>query len=220
MPKILYNRHKFIASLVKNKEVLDLGCVGSVVELGDSHLWLHRIMCESARKVTGLDGNSEGVVRMKELGYDARLGDFTDFDLKSMYDVVVAGEILEHSSNPAGILASIHRHLRPEGLLVVSVPNILSIVYVLENFLFGHEIDNPEHICCYTETTLVRTLRKAGYEIDAVHYIAQYSGYLTKNKFLKVLFMTKHIIQVLAGYIRPSYCQNILVLAHPEREAQ
>lgn len=220
MRKIIHNRHRFIASLVKNKDVLDLGCAGSVVELGDTHLWLHRIISESARKVVGLDGSAEGVQKMKELGYDAWLGDFSDFDLKSTYDVVVAGEILEHSSNPAGILASIHKHLRPGGILVVSVPNILSIVYVMENFLLGHEIDNPDHICCYTETTLVRTLRKAGYDIDAVHYIAQYSGYLTRNKWIKVLFMIKQIIQVLAGFVRPSYCQNILVVARPAGKAQ
>jgi 2-polyprenyl-3-methyl-5-hydroxy-6-metoxy-1,4-benzoquinol methylase len=220
MSKIMYNRHKFIGALVKGKDVLDLGCAGSVMELGDTHPWLHRFIAATAKSVVGLDGNEDGVRKMKALGYDARLGDFTCFDLNSTYDAVVAGEILEHSSNPAGILSSIHKHLRPGGILVVSVPNILSIVYVIENFLFGREIDNPDHICCYTETTLLRTLRKSGYEIDAVYYVAQYSGYLVKSKLLKILFLIKHIIQVVAGLIRPSYCQNILVLARPAGKAR
>jgi SAM-dependent methyltransferase len=42
------------------------------------------------------------------------------------FDVVVAGEVIEHVPNPDLMLAEIRRILRPQGRLVLSTPNIVS----------------------------------------------------------------------------------------------
>jgi SAM-dependent methyltransferase len=59
-----------------------------------------------------------------------RLDCFIEADLTAglpagtgLYDVIVAGDILEHVTDPAGLLTSIRRHLSPGGEVLVSVPN-------------------------------------------------------------------------------------------------
>jgi SAM-dependent methyltransferase len=51
-------------------------------------------------------------------------------------DIVVAGEVLEHVSQSRRFLKEVHRVLRPHGILVLSVPNIVSLKYRVA-FLLG-----------------------------------------------------------------------------------
>ncbi len=51
-------------------------------------------------------------------------------------DIVVAGEILEHVYNSRGFIQEIRRVLKPNGYLIISVPNICSLRYRM-SFLAG-----------------------------------------------------------------------------------
>ncbi len=60
--------------------------------------------------------------------WDYRAADITDrlpFDDASV-ECVVAGEIIEHVPNPDHLLREIRRILVPDGLLVISTPNLVS----------------------------------------------------------------------------------------------
>ena len=94
--------------------VLDVGCsdgrFGELVRAQGHH-------------VTGLD-------LVKHEGVADRLDGFVEADLNAgvpaetgLFDVVVAGDILEHVTDPARLLDSIAEHLRPGGEVLVSVPN-------------------------------------------------------------------------------------------------
>lgn len=71
-----------------------------------------------------------GVDLVKHEGVATRLDGFIEADLNAglpaqtgMYDVIVAGDILEHVTDPANLLGSIRSHLAPGGEVLVSVPN-------------------------------------------------------------------------------------------------
>jgi len=51
-------------------------------------------------------------------------GDAQDFTLEEKYDLVFAGEIVEHLYNPDGLIASCLLALRPGGHLIVTTPNL------------------------------------------------------------------------------------------------
>jgi GT2 family glycosyltransferase/2-polyprenyl-3-methyl-5-hydroxy-6-metoxy-1,4-benzoquinol methylase len=46
---------------------------------------------------------------------------------KGKYDVIVCGDILEHLTNPWAVMQKLYKILKPEGLMIVSIPNILSL---------------------------------------------------------------------------------------------
>ena len=105
------------------RRVLDLGCrTGAVTE--------HFL---PGNEVVGLDVDSEALERAQARGIATVWGDVEErlpFDDAS-FDVVVAGEILEHTRFPEDVVAEIARVLRPDGVLVGSVPN----AYRLKNRL-------------------------------------------------------------------------------------
>ena len=86
------------------------------------------------------------------------------------FDVVVAGELLEHLRDPRRVAAEVLRVLRPGGTLVGSVPN----AYRLKNrlrFLLGHKPENdPTHLQMFAPND-VRALL-GGFDDVHLHLIA------------------------------------------------
>ena len=88
--------------------------------------WLHRQIAEVATKCVGIDYNEEGVKRMLDLGFDARCEDL-DTILESLqgdrFDVIVAGELIEHLGSPQTLFDRTRDLMEPSGQFVVTTPN-------------------------------------------------------------------------------------------------
>jgi len=85
------------------------------------------------------------------------------FSAKS-FDLVLMSHSLEHLPSPLEALQRIHRLLKDDGLLVVSVPNLKS----LEFKLFGpwwFQLDPPRHFYHFEKKSLARALAKSGFRI-------------------------------------------------------
>jgi glycosyltransferase involved in cell wall biosynthesis/SAM-dependent methyltransferase len=142
--------------------ILDLGCSGG--------LFAERARA-AGHHVTGLDYMEVPGVRERtdrffvgdlENGIPAEVGDG--------YDVVVAGDVIEHLSRPVEVLKQIHGVLRPGGQLLLSVPNF-GHWYPrarVATGLFGYDrrgiLDNT-HLRFFTRSTLRRTVRTAGFDV-------------------------------------------------------
>lgn len=80
------------------------------------------------------------------------------------FDVVRLWHVLEHVQIPKEILQEINRILKPEGLLVISVPNIDSY----EAKIFREKwyaLDLPRHLYHFSTKTLKRILEKTKFKI-------------------------------------------------------
>jgi SAM-dependent methyltransferase len=92
-------------------------------------------------------------------------------------DVVVALETIEHLENPRGFVRDLVRLLKADGLLVVTMPNQLSLMsklsLVLNNeFVFFQESPGlyPAHITALLETDLLKIGRECGLvQLDIVY---------------------------------------------------
>jgi 2-polyprenyl-3-methyl-5-hydroxy-6-metoxy-1,4-benzoquinol methylase len=82
---------------------------------------------------------------------------------RARYELVVAGEVLEHVPDADAFLRGCRRLLSPGGRVCVTVPNACSPKIGLRA-LAGREMIHPDHRTYYGPRTLARTLRGAGFE--------------------------------------------------------
>lgn len=79
-------------------------------------------------KLSGIEPSKDAVQHCKELfNIELLQGVFEDISLpKNEYDIVTMLDLIEHVHNPLDIIASAHKCLKDNGLLVITTPNIES----------------------------------------------------------------------------------------------
>jgi len=91
--------------------------------------------------------------------------------LKGQFDVIVYGDILEHLRNPMEVIKGLNRSLRPDGRVIVSVPNFAHL-WVRLNLLAGRfeyadrGILDRTHLRFFTVRSFKRFLEEAGLETE------------------------------------------------------
>jgi 2-polyprenyl-3-methyl-5-hydroxy-6-metoxy-1,4-benzoquinol methylase len=113
----------------RDKKVLDVGCVSHnfTFQSGGTGNWLHAHVVDAAAECVGADYDKVGVDQMNAAGYDVVHvdigGDLTPIIERGPFDVVVAGELIEHLPAPQQLLSAAREVLRPKGKLVITTPN-------------------------------------------------------------------------------------------------
>jgi 2-polyprenyl-3-methyl-5-hydroxy-6-metoxy-1,4-benzoquinol methylase len=150
-------------------EVAHLGCADSpyTEELLASGRLLHARLVRVAR-VTGFDVDRVALELLRrELPAERFvLADVTagvPTEERGRYQLVIAGEVLEHVPDADAFLRGCATLLTPGGRLCVTVPNACSPKIGLRALL-GRESVHPDHRTYYGPRTLARTLEGAGYE--------------------------------------------------------
>lgn len=166
----------FVMERVKGKDVLDMGCVMHNPENYKSGYWLHKAIRKVAKSVVGLDLDSKGVAFLNERGFNLIVADATDFDLGQKFDVAVAGDIIEHLNNVGNFLACAHKHLRDDGMLIVTTPTPFYWRSMLKQIMTGKVNPNPEHTCWFCWQTLKEIARRYDFEMVDLQYSTRRKG--------------------------------------------
>jgi SAM-dependent methyltransferase len=183
---------------------LELGCYMQITPLLDR-------LC-GYKEVRGAYYGTPGKIDRKTMAFPDR--DFTceidHFDAErdpfpypdEHFDLVVAGEIIEHMSHdPMHLLLESRRVLREGGALLITTPNVSSITSVAKT-LDGH--DNPQifflyerpdangtseigHVREYTAHELGEIVKAAGFEVQQLFttFIDEFASHLPLLKFLE-----------------------------------
>jgi SAM-dependent methyltransferase len=150
------------------RRVLDVGCrFGALTR---SYL--------EGNEVVGLDVDRIALEEAARLGIETVWADAEHglpFDDES-FDVVVAGELLEHVRDPVALVRDARRVLRPGGTLVGSVPNGFRLKNRLRFVLGRHPEDDPTHLHLFSPAD-VRSLLH-GLEEPRLHFVS--------SRFLRV----------------------------------
>ena len=161
----------------ENSTVLDLGCIDG--KLG-------YILIENNNVVHGIDASASALPLAIEKGVKAKIGnleeklDFPD----DTFDVVTAGEIIEHIFDIDLFLEEIHRVLKPGGRLVLTTPNLAAfgrriLLMLNKNPLIEISFTGNAagHIRYFIKQTLIDILAKHGFKVkiftsDVVNFTA------------------------------------------------
>lgn len=162
-------RLEHIESLCRDKVVLDIGCLDETALVKrDTQHWLHGRIARVARQVVGVDASERIPAEGLETGPASRIyrGDAMRLDpalvRSAPFEVVVAGEFIEHVSDPLQFLMQL-RHALPGRELVLSTPNGPSAANALMA-LIGREPQHPDHLANFSFKILHTLCRRAGLE--------------------------------------------------------
>lgn len=163
-------RCKFITRHKQSGSLLDIGCAAGTFLLSMRKLgnW----------QVTGVELTEEVAALARERhNLDVRSGTLEAANFADeQFDVVTMWDVLEHVHDPAATLREINRILKPDGLLLVRVPNLACWdAAIFEECWAG--FDAPRHLYIFTPQTLDRLMEQSG--LEAFEHSCGSASYMT-----------------------------------------
>jgi 2-polyprenyl-3-methyl-5-hydroxy-6-metoxy-1,4-benzoquinol methylase len=169
---IEFGDHKiaYLTKYCRDKDVLDIGCVEHDPQAYRSRYWVHKAVGAVAKSILGVDLHEEGVKVLQARGYNVIVADAERFDLRRSFDVIVAGDIIEHLGNLNGFLQCCKRHLRPGGRLLISTPNPWYWRNCVKAALHVEVNNNPEHVIWICPRLLRQLAARHGMEVGEIQF--------------------------------------------------
>lgn len=151
------DRIEALADFARGRRILHVGCTGHRPGAGDHRTPLdrHERIAAGAAEAVGLDLDRAGVEELQRRGYNALVADACTADLGRTFEVIIAGEIIEHVSNGGLFLDNLRRHLDPDGLLVISTCNPFYTKQVWKILRYGRPAVHGQHAAWYDPITLM-----------------------------------------------------------------
>lgn len=169
----MITREKVLAKYIKNKDVLDIGSVGQTTAY---NLW--NFLEKHTGNLTGID---------TEYSDDNRIvrGNIENYNFGKQFDVIVAGDVLEHVDNQGLFLDNVKKHPKKDGYFILTTPNAKWFTVTLK--------PNPTHTLWHDKYTLFNILNRYNFEIVFFKY---YAGNKKHNPLKKIIVFRQGIIAV------------------------
>ena len=164
---------ELLEQLATGRQVLHLGAVGETGSSIDQVLdrsprSFHASLSQVADRCVGIDTNREAVEALTQAGIFDNLmfADATTLERDEIpldrLDVIVAGDIVEHLSNPGELLGNAARLADPGTLFALTTPNALGLPSFLR-YLRGGVVDGGDHVLSFNRYSLENLLRRHGW---------------------------------------------------------
>lgn len=169
-------RHrKILIEVDPTDTVLDIGCVRHSLEDIDWQNpepgeWLHAELRKRCQDVVGIDIIEEDVEKMKESGMEVYTADAESFDLESKFDRIIAGELIEHLSNPGDFLDRCKEHLKDDGEIIITTPNPRRLQQLFWYLTSNKSRVNPEHTMWFDPYVMQQLSSRHGLKVQNWEY--------------------------------------------------
>jgi len=153
---------------------LDVGC-GS----GDFMIWAG----QAGWEVKGVEIGHQAVQNAQNRGLNVLEGTIENAGFPSaFFDAILCNNTVEHMHHPLSALRECRKIIKPEGLLIVCVPNFAGInARTFGKYWSLHSV--PHHLFQFTPQTLEAMLKKVGFKVERWHYKSLFIPYTEKNTF-------------------------------------
>ncbi|WP_225931341.1 class I SAM-dependent methyltransferase [Leptolyngbya sp. 7M] len=173
-------RRETLISLSKGKKVLHLGCTNHpyTQQAIENDMLLHFEIGKVASELTGFDNDDDGLNILRDHGverlYKADLEQLESVGLQDRFELIIAGEMIEHLNNPGLFLNGIKRFMDEGSRLVITTINaycaLRFVLYALRGRGGVQEPVHPDHVAYYSYSTLKLLLERHGYSVEEMMF--------------------------------------------------
>lgn len=153
---LAFDRNEYLGRAVKGKTVFHVGCSDFPItqqRIKDGTL-LHLRLQSSTKEMVGIDLSEKGISILREHGCNNIFTmDAENIELFRKFDVILAGDVLEHLNNPGLFLCRVSSLLNPGGEIIIGVPSALTFNNLKAWFL-GWEQVHADHTFYFSPKTL------------------------------------------------------------------
>jgi len=210
--KVYKNKLELIDNLIESKDVvLDVGFWGQGIKINNDN-WVHNLILKKAEVVYGLDIDFDENKLLDSNLY--KKGNAENFDFNIKFDVIFAGDLIEHLSNPGLFLESCTRNLKSNGRLIITTPNCFNLFNLAEKITKPEPTVNEDHICYFNFKTILHLLEKNDFIIRETSYLYSLGSNFKeswKKKFLNLIYYLFSMISV-------KFIETLVVVAQKNKK--
>jgi 2-polyprenyl-3-methyl-5-hydroxy-6-metoxy-1,4-benzoquinol methylase len=195
----LISKTDWILKKVSGKSVLHVGPTDypTAIELAQQGRLLHLKLQNQCKELIGVDLSQQSIDALRDqFGVtDIVFGDAEELDLVfpgRRFDVILAGDVIEHLSNLGRFLSSARKVLHPEGELIITTPNAFALKRMLGAILYRQERNHPDHLYYFSIMNLWQVAWRFGYvitEANTFMYENPHSALNRRGNMVTKLFM-------------------------------
>ena len=205
----VHNKVELLDTLIKKSDtVLDVGFWGQG-KTYESPTWPHKLLKDRAQEVYGLDlvYEEEVIPAADRAKYQKAAAENFHFDKK--FDVVFAGDLIEHLVNPGLFFDNVRTHLAPNGRLIMTTPNTFNLFVMAGKLTRPEPPINPDHTFYFNRRTMEILLGKCGFEVESFGFM--YTLDYTHHESIKKKFL--NIIYRVLSWFTPKFYESMVVVA-------
>jgi SAM-dependent methyltransferase len=183
--RTIRSRMKILAPLLKDKDVLDLGVVDYRERRRDDNAYfethptlLFRQISDINPEVTGVDIDHEGIANLRARNFNVVCDNVETMNLDKTFDVIVAGEIIEHLENPGLFLRNALKHINPDGCFAISTPNPFYAKQRHKIWRYNHPQVHEDHTWWFDPATLNELLHRTGWKTTENYWVQPSNQYI------------------------------------------
>ena len=149
-----YSKRQRVVQLCSGRRVLHIGCVGFVgLETSErvalAKKSLHQALTNCAQ-TTGVDYSQDAIDYCRDHGIFNNViygnaESLHELGLHPEYDVIVAGDIIEHLSNPGRMMDGIRALCHPGTRVIITTPHAFGLLTFLHHLAYRF-VEGPEHV--------------------------------------------------------------------------
>lgn len=190
--------------------------VGSLLDIGCSNGAWGKEWQSRGWKVSGIDVNPDQVKLAQQSGIDAYVCDLNRESIPfqdNQFDLIFAGEVIEHLVDTDGFIADVRRCCKPGGKLLLTTPNLASfenrlrlVLGIYPNWL-NYNLQGSGHVRGYTPRVLKRQLAEHGFRVT--RHLGNWVPFIPQRYVddIKMPFLS------FTGTVWPNLAMDIIMLA-------
>jgi len=193
--------------------VLDVGCAN-----GANGQYL--IKNASISSIIGIEYDASMAAEAKKSYNHVFVGDLDNMDISSLldserFDYIILGDILEHLKNPWRVLKEMSLFLKPNGKVILSMPNVQHIDVFIHVFVKGvwphneRGIFDKTHLRFFTQKTIRKLILSAGLvptSMQRAYRLRDRKG--SKFKYSPIEWMLKYLFRNLYTFQYIFICER------------
>lgn len=195
----IFSKETFILNQIKNKEILDIGCVDDSLNIFKNHnkQWLHNKIINQAKYVLGIDILDREIEELRTYGFNVQVGDATKFISNKKFDTIVCGDIIEHLTNPGELFSRCAENLKENGEIIICTPNPQAATRFMNIFFDKSTPIHTAHTMWFDPQTLVQLAERYGFELKYFSWLTTDYPCKTQRRFWKYFanFLTEKLVK-------------------------